>query len=180
MRRSHERFSRRRREELSRFPKLVDSIIVTNVALRNRLPQNSTSMFQWIAHLSYLIGTLFRSRESLEQERDESPDSSIVDGRKSSDQGRKRKQQSILSCSVGALTGFGERQVNCQMRPDPACPVTMPCAISFCFRHLITADKRNKQGAQWRGLARPGIEGRGMSQSGSYVELPEAECRNQD
>ncbi len=71
MRRSHERFSRRRREELSRFPKLVDSIIVTNVALRNRLPQNSTSMFQWIAHLSYLIGTLFRSRESLEQERDE-------------------------------------------------------------------------------------------------------------
>ncbi len=28
-------------------------------------------MFQWIAHLSYLIGTLFRSRESLEQERDE-------------------------------------------------------------------------------------------------------------
>jgi len=88
MRRSHKRFSRRLREELSRFPKLVDSIIVTNVALRNRLPQNSTSMFQWIAHLSYLIGTLFRSRESLEQERDESPDSSIADGRKSSDQGR--------------------------------------------------------------------------------------------
>ena len=106
MRRSHERFSRRRREELSRFPKLVDSIIVTNVALRNRLPQNSTSMFQWIAHLSYLIGTLFRSRESLEQERDESPDSSIGDGRKSSDQGRKRKQQSILSCSVGASHEF--------------------------------------------------------------------------